>query len=946
MKKGLLSILAGALLVVGCQNYDDQFDALESQINALASTVAGLSQVQNDLSSLASQVSAIQGSIDSSVQTALADGLADIDTAIETLNAAAEAAANNSDIAQISDDVDDVKTSLSELLAQSSVFQGNVVVNTPATLDAYHAMGDGLAIVNGYVDIDVSASMDIAKVQELVDFINVTTGDYAYTALTDVDTEVTFSNLAGTASLTLDQEGGYQLQALESATNIVLDDDSSVSIVHLGSLVSVTSLKDDATATAGEFSFSKATELHLTSLPRSPHTALQLGVDEGGVIDITALTDTTVAGKAAKLNLTLDGPDNVTISTLSGDKSGSTISLTNIVNATINGYDGAITIGEDVQNFTADNLVDVTVSGDDLVSFTATGALDGNATTADTAGPALTLSSQGDLETVSLDGTYTTVTLSSNGNLTTVTLAGTVTGAGGVDIASNSDLTTINMSSLVTDKMDIDGNSDLEELTIDFTTGAGEATTQEGTIIVNNNESMTDLTISTNNVDNLTITNNADLETIDASGLTAIGAKGEPDVTITDNDFNASVSDDENDSFTTTSGMETLKTYLTAVAADADSDADVKFDTVDSVLDGDGTETATDAVDQYILTLTAKVVSTAASAEVLEKRAWELPAGATGFGITIGSTVVTTDVNSSTSNNPTASINLDANKSLALAQVAAAATITRAASADVTLAAYLGGSPTVDITFYTTVNTTTNGENYSDAAAGARATSSRPASTATTSGTFITLTVGSLSVTATTINGVNGETALAATNSVGSIWADVVMDAWNAKYGGSGSSNTMSLVDTATVGAGAASATLTLPAKAGSGRRAHEMAVAISATVSGVTDTVDWKIGSSDGSSDNKLVGDGIILVLEETATDALGGVVLVSGTTRELSSTLLVNQSSGAGANTSTTANIYPTEARGDGAEGTGGDVRNDEGDVEEVSTPAVSNNRVTWLS
>ena len=127
-------------------------------------------------------------------------------------------------------------------------------------------MGDGLAIVNGYVDIDVSSTMDIVKVQEFVDFITVTTGDFAYTALTDVETEVTFNNLAGTASLTLDQEGGYQLQALESATNIVLDDDSSVSIVHLGSLISATSLKDDASATAGEFSFSKATELHLTSL--------------------------------------------------------------------------------------------------------------------------------------------------------------------------------------------------------------------------------------------------------------------------------------------------------------------------------------------------------------------------------------------------------------------------------------------------------------------------------------------------------------------------------------------------------------------------------------------------------------------------------------------------------------------------------------------------------
>ena len=48
------------------------------------------------------------------------------------------------------------------------------------------------------------------------------------------------------------------------------------------------------------------------------------------------------------------------------------------------------------------------------------------------------------------------------------------------------------------------------------------------------------------------------------------------------------------------------------------------------------------------------------------------------------------------------------------------------------------------------------------------------------------------------------------------------------------------------------------------------MAVAISATVSGVTDTVDWRIGASDGSADNKLQGDGIILVLKENVTGAL----------------------------------------------------------------------------
>ena len=379
MKKSLLSILAGALLVVGCQNYDDQFDALESQINALASTVAGLSQVQSDLASLSATVGSLQGALQSGIDAALADGLADIDAAVADLEAATANAASAEDVQAIQDGVDANQTSLAELLAQSSVFQGNVVVNTPATLDAYHAMGDGLAIVNGFVDIDVSSAMDIAKVQELVNFINVTTGDYAYTAGADVTTEVTFSNLAGTASLTLDQEGGYMLEALESATIITLDDDSSVDVVHLGSLISATSLSDGSGA--GTFTFAKATELHLTSLPRSPHAAISLGVDEGGVIDISALTDTTVAGKDAVLDLTIDGPTSMTITTLSGNKAGSDIIASEIVNLTVNGYDGTVTIGQDVANFTSDNLVDISITGDDLVTFTATGAVNPNVST-------------------------------------------------------------------------------------------------------------------------------------------------------------------------------------------------------------------------------------------------------------------------------------------------------------------------------------------------------------------------------------------------------------------------------------------------------------------------------------------------------------------------------------------------------------------------------------
>ena len=59
--------------------------------------------------------------------------------------------------------------------------------------------------------------------------------------------------------------------------------------------------------------------------------------------------------------------------------------------------------------------------------------------------------------------------------------------------------------------------------------------------------------------------------------------------------------------------------------------------------------------------------------------------------------------------------------------------------------AYLGGSPTVDITMFHVATTTSNGENYSDAAAG-----SRPGGNATDKVTgaivlkHMTLTAGSL----------------------------------------------------------------------------------------------------------------------------------------------------------------------------------------------------------
>ena len=70
-----------------------------------------------------------------------------------------------------------------------------------------------------------------------------------------------------------------------------------------------------------------------------------------------------------------------------------------------------VTIDEDVLNFVSDNVVTLTVNGNDLVSVDMTGVLNPNLATTDKEGPAVSLTGQGDLETVNIDGTTDTIVI-------------------------------------------------------------------------------------------------------------------------------------------------------------------------------------------------------------------------------------------------------------------------------------------------------------------------------------------------------------------------------------------------------------------------------------------------------------------------------------------------------------------------------------------------------
>ena len=222
MKKSLLSLLAIALAAVGCQNYDDQFDDLNSQISALSSQVAGLAQVQSDLASLAGTVSSLQSTV-ASTATAIEglDGLAENVAAIqESVNDVA----SSEEVADIASDLDSAQNDLQDLLDQSSVFTNDVVVNSVATLDVYHKMGSSLNVVAANVNITAKSDMDATKLQELVNNIFTTTGEYSYIADASSVAPVTFDNLTGTQTLTVDQAGDYSFKTLGSATVINLKD--------------------------------------------------------------------------------------------------------------------------------------------------------------------------------------------------------------------------------------------------------------------------------------------------------------------------------------------------------------------------------------------------------------------------------------------------------------------------------------------------------------------------------------------------------------------------------------------------------------------------------------------------------------------------------------------------------------------------------------------------
>jgi hypothetical protein len=267
---------------------------------------------------------------------------------------------------------------------------------------------------------------------------------------------------------------------------------------------------------------------------------------------------------------------------------------------------------------------------------------------------------------------------------------------------------------------------------------------------------------------------------------------------------------------------------------------------------------------------------------------------------------------------------------------------TRATNLGVTLTAAATGNPVLkNVQFLSTISSATgaNGENYTNTEASNLSNNTGGAGAAvssylTTYDAF-TLSFGGRSVTATLAANATAGAAAAANI------ASTLMNTWNSKWSTGQGSTAMSAWTTATLSTALVTAPSLKSSKSGGRFFGDTTAVtwtpatslqASYATAGAVTITrIAWTIGATEATTDNTATGTDIIIAIEEVvagsgATDRIAvgtnATLTVDGTTvgtienAQSNSFGLVTNLISVGsskANTDTSANIYPADARGD---------------------------------
>lgn len=354
MKKGLLSLLAVALTVVSCQNYDDQFESLTEQITQLSTTVAGLTAITDQVTALqqtvnglatASSLATLAGAVNdnataiaaagSSADAAtaavgtVADQVASVQASITAILADLDNVATAADLDTISATLAIVQADVKEILAGSAVVNQDVTITSPALLEYAESListdaDDPNVIINGQVTIDVTGftADELARTNAVVAKFATILGDGTAVGATKdglvvtSTSPLTFTNLAFiddnytingsdqddaalrtvSGDLVTNYAGAHDYSQLGSVGNVVISNSASTTLVDFSG-TTVTSI-DDGAPSVGVLVFNGATSVDLGTAPFTSLTAnaaSSINVDATGFAAATTIVGTSAA---------------------------------------------------------------------------------------------------------------------------------------------------------------------------------------------------------------------------------------------------------------------------------------------------------------------------------------------------------------------------------------------------------------------------------------------------------------------------------------------------------------------------------------------------------------------------------------------------------------------------------------------------------------------------
>ena len=401
MKKGLLGLVVIALTIVGCQNYDDQFDDLNKKIATLQTSVNDLDGIQTTIANIMTEIENLKASSASAAElTKVMTEVAALTTSMDEIKAATDYGQDEVD--DLETEVDEIKAALNELLEQAAVINQDVVIQSEAQLEYVESLmaldkeadntvteDTRVYIVSGNITVDAEFATTAALATRLNNVLNrvssvitpdggsgvtvdsgssATAGaDLSMTSMEFVQGTVTLeganaidvSNLAAlTATLTLKQGGALTFSKLNQVGNVRIDS-GSVTITSIDfTSVSTGGIIETSTASLSSSAIQGAVNLGKLDLPAFVDLSAATSIAAGGApngVTISAplatsvdLVDTTPFTVSGNVSITAKGAITLNAKSITGSlditSTEGSIALNDLTSAGITSLSASTTI--------------------------------------------------------------------------------------------------------------------------------------------------------------------------------------------------------------------------------------------------------------------------------------------------------------------------------------------------------------------------------------------------------------------------------------------------------------------------------------------------------------------------------------------------------------------------------------------------------------------------